>query len=129
MQNLYFYEQDGKFYEFFTGRFLGVRSAVDAPGYEYVGFEEFGYKIPLTGYSEKSCASRVTGSEFADEVRPFMPYRAKIKRGLTALLNGWREERAKELRLQAAQDEAEVQRKKRSEQNVRWLEDMLNNRH
>lgn len=128
VETLYFYEQDGIYYEFFTGQCLGAKSAVNGPGYEYVGFDEFGKRIPITGFSDRSHAARLSAGEFADEVRPYMRSRKKQKKAVEALLDQWRQERVREKALQSAEAQAEARKKIQSEQNARWLENLLNNR-
>lgn len=54
LSDLFFYEQNGGYYEFFTGQFLGRKGLQDPNNqnsYVYVISDEFGAIIPLTAYS------------------------------------------------------------------------------
>ena len=58
-----FYEENGKFFELLTGRFLGTRKYLgNTP---YVVSNEFGFSIPLGGYSYYQHAHEVTIDAFA----------------------------------------------------------------
>lgn len=131
LQYIYFYEQDGVFYEFFTGQALGIRAPYKTYGgneYDRIYSDEFGYTIALNGWSGILYAKKIPSTVFANEVKPFMPYRAKAEKLLKEQFQIWRKRQARELKEQAARAQAEARQQVQTEQNQRWLEDILNNR-
>lgn len=130
LRYIYFYEQSGTFYEFFTGYVLGVRAESNGPyTYPRIYSDEFGYTIALGGWASITHAEKMSSADFANEVKPFMPYRSKVEKLVKEEFQFWRKRQARALKDQAARAQAEARQQVQTEQNQRWLEDMLNNRH
>lgn len=62
-----FYEENGKYFELLTGRCLGTRKYLGST--PYVFSNEFGFSIPLDGYSCYQHAQEVTIDAFASDAK------------------------------------------------------------
>lgn len=117
--NLLLYEEDGKFYELLTGKYLGVEKPDGNT--RYIFSNEFGYSIPLSGYSYRRYAYKITAEEFAAEARQYMHDRNQIVPFIQEKFDEWRYAYKKRL-------EAEEKKKIEDKNNVDWLSDLLDGR-
>lgn len=118
-----FYEEDGKFYELLTGKCLGVKkSDGNTP---YVFSNEFGYSIPLSGYSYRRYAHEVTAETFASEARQYMNDRNQIIPFIHDKLDEWKYAYKKRLEKEKKERVAEERKKIEDKNNVDWLSELL----
>lgn len=83
-----FYEENGKFFELLTGRCLGTRKYLgNTP---YVFSNEFGFSIPLDGYSYYQCAQEVTIDAFASDAKRYMRDKEQIIPYLNEQFEKWK---------------------------------------
>ena len=77
-----FYEQEGNFYEFFTGRFLGTCDVPPNVGGKnrIIYVPESTLEIPLSFCYPSECseATRLTSTGFAEEAKKHLPYKSQI---------------------------------------------------
>ncbi len=120
------YEEDGKFYELLTGQFLGIRTSNGS--YQYVFSDEFGYSVPLSGYSARRYASHVTAEEFARSAREYMDEKSKILPYINKRLEKWRIDNQKKIEQERLKRREEEKRKIEDSQNTDWLSNILDKR-
>lgn len=120
-----FYEENGEFFELLTRTFLGVRGN---NGREYVFSDEFGYTIPLSGYSVNCFAQLVTAEDFAKKAREYMEDKSDILPHLNKTFDKWRDNNKKRIEQENQERCAKDAQKKQDTENVNWLNDLLNNR-
>lgn len=124
-----FYEEDGKFYELLTGKCLGTRSGDAQKEDVYIYSEEFGYSILLRGYyNDTDEAIQLTSEEFAAEAKICMNDKKLIMPHLNKRFDKWRTRQKNRLEKEQAKRAAEKQKQKENQQNVAWLNDLLNHR-
>lgn len=120
------YEESGKFYELLTGQFLG--SCKYDGNTKYVFSEEFGYSVPLSGYSVRRYAHVITAEEFAQKARIYMEDKGQILPHISKRFEQWRADYKKRMAEERSKQLAEEQKKRQDAQNVDWLSNMLNKR-
>lgn len=120
------YEENGNFYELLTGQFLGTKGS---DGYrEFVFSDEFGYSIPLSGYSFRQYAHSVTAEDFARQAREYMEEKSRIVPLINKRLGEWRITNKK--RIEQEREKRCNEEKKEAEdlQNTDWLSNILDSR-
>lgn len=127
IRDLFFYEQNGEYFEFFTGHCLG-RKEQRGP-YFYVVSDEFGAIIPLTEYSCRRYATKLSAAQFAELVKPYLNYQTVIAKLFQKRFNEWRSNYEAEKRKLAYAQLAAAQKEMEDKQNEKWLDDLLNHRH
>lgn len=120
------YEESGNFYELLTGQFLGTRA--NNGDYQYVFSDEFGYSVPLSGYSFYRYAHIVTAEEFARQAREYMEEKKKIIPYLNNRFKKWRIDNQKRIEQERKKRYAEEMKKIEDSQNINWLSDILDKR-
>lgn len=126
--NIMIYEEDGKFYELLTGQILGICKNYKNSDNKYIFSEEFGYSIPLSGYSINRYAHMISPEEFAKQARIYMEEKDKIIPYINKKFNQWRNTYKEELKKEALKNHAEEQKKIDDKQNIDWLTNLLNKR-
>lgn len=126
LDNIYFYQENGTFYEFFTGSILGT--AQKNGMYDYVFSDNYGYAIPLSGYSAYRYARKLSAAEFAEQVKPHLEYRDEVSKAIYSLFADWRKKYDGVRKEEEAKRRAADAKARTDKSNEQWLEDMLNNR-
>lgn len=120
------YEENGNFYELLTGQFLGTKGN---NGYkQYVFSEEFGYSVPLSGYSVRQYAHIVTAEDFARQAREYMEEKSKIVPYINKRFDKWRIDNQKRMEQERLKRRDEEKKKLEDSQNTDWLSNILNKR-
>jgi len=120
------YEQNGAFFELLTGQFLGIRKNYGSM--EYIFSDEFGYSIPLSGWSVQRYAHVITPESFANQARKYMEEKNLIIPYIHNRFKQWRSDYQKLIEQERQKQYAEAQRNREDVQNINWLSDMLNKR-
>ena len=114
VRGVYVYQENGTFYEFFSGYCIGEGELT-----EY-GLLELS-KTNIAGYREFRSVKRMTASQFASDVEPYMWHKNKIgsiMREYFGLLH----------EIMIAEREMEQKRNARDTHDASWLESFLNKR-
>ncbi len=137
LNKLYLYKENGVFYEFFTGIMIGKEAVDVTNGQAYIESNYFGYtngdriNIPnptYTGYG----ALTLTESQFAYDVKQYMPYQKELAKVIKIYLDV-----RNSIRLDyAAQQRAKEEQKRLSQENehsrnnsdTTWLNSFINKR-
>ncbi|MBR2640093.1 MAG: hypothetical protein IKL18_09205 [Oscillospiraceae bacterium] len=120
-----FYEEDGKFFELITGKFLGIRKN---DVYDKVYSDEFGYTFQLSGWSAGDYIHCISAEKFAGEAREYMQDKNKIIPHINEQFEQWRKEHQKKLEEERKKLSAEEIKKAQDKDNINWLNNVLNNR-
>ncbi len=125
---IYFYEENGSFYEFFTGQYLGKDTPNVSGSYRSVYSDEFGPIIPLTGWSMNRYAGKMPAAKFAEIIKPYLPDQALIVAAWNKRFQEWRNAyHAEKLKMQNQR----IANKKKEQQdlkNAQWLDQLLDQR-
>ena len=82
INGIYFYKEDGKFYEFFSGYQLGVEEKSTHYKFNYISIKSqlYGNIIIETNNSDNDIMSaiKLTQPQFAAEIKPYLKYTRKI---------------------------------------------------
>lgn len=131
LDSIYFYEENGTFYEFFTGTVLGTEK-YKKDNYAQVNCvysDRFGYSIRLELVnSNYAYAYKITAADFAEQVQPHLEYRNRVCKVMESIFYDWEQNYAKVKREEAARRKAEEEKKKVDEKNVNWLNNLLDGR-
>ena len=119
------YEENGNFYELLTGQFLGKRR--ENNGIQYVFSDEFGYSVPLSGYSDYP-AHIVTAEDFARQAREYMAEKSRIIPHINKRFKEWRSVNKKRIEQERAKCRDEEKKEAEDLQNTDWLSNLLDNR-
>lgn len=127
--SLYAYEENGTFYEFFSGKFIGERRVhagtsyyrnpdeIVRKGYILTSFRDFG--------SYDYTIRELAAVQFADEVGQFVPYKSHMASEMSKLLDAIDANYNRLTDAANAKKNAEI----RAEQNSQsWLDDIINRR-
>lgn len=121
-----FYEENGEFFELLTGQFLGIRKKYGQ--YFYIFSEEFGYTIPLSGYSLGRHAEHITAEEFAARARVYMEKKSNILPAIHQHFYAWRLKYKEYKEKKQAEYIAEKNQQREDQQNLDWLSQLLDSR-
>lgn len=129
---LYCYEENGTFYEFFSGRVVGTRRApqngkISSRYYNPDEIVRNGYTLTSFQIFEnfEDPVKELSATSFASEVEPYAPYKSHMAAEMSKLLDAID---AQYKRLRDAAD-AGINAANRAEQkNQSWLDDMIKNR-
>ena len=111
-----FYEENGKFYEFLTGTFLGELKI--EPWSRYIVSDEPGRLLDSSGYYPPI---EMSAEAFANEARIYMEDKNEIIPYVNALFNKWQKEHEKKVEDEKIKNHSEKEAES-------WLDDFLNNR-
>ena len=123
INRIYYYEENGRFYEFFTGIDLGVR--VES-SHSYIESDRFGRRICIYSSSTGTWgSSRYSAATFMEEVKPYLKHRNRVSKAMEAMLNEWERDYVAALREEAAREA----KKRADEKNASdFLNDFLDGR-
>ena len=119
MHEIYFYEENGQFYEFFSGKPLGGGT---------LSFSDSNLIVTTTwkdSYHAPYTSGELSPSAFAEAVKPYMSYRNTIISSLDRL---FAEQRAEWQAQQRKEQEAESAKQKQQADNESWLNNILDSR-
>ena len=127
--SLYAYEENGTFYEFFSGKMIGERRAATNTSYYRNPDEMVRNGYTLTSFQDFGTCDytirELTAVKFADEVGKFVPYKSHMASEMSKLLDAIDANHKRLTDAANAKRNAEI----RAEQNSQsWLDDIINRR-
>lgn len=115
------YCENGKFYEFLTGTFLGTSCRGNYLSSDHLSSDEFGFICSLGAHTGGRNATPVSAEDFSRYAKRCMEDKEKIVPYLNKKFDEWRESQRKVL-------EKENRKNHPKPEDTTWLDDMLNNR-
>lgn len=125
---IYMYEDNGTFYEFFSGELIGYRKSVSGGPYSsYDYIERNGYNLGdfAQWVSQMSPISKLSATLFTEEVKEFLPYKEHMAIEMKKLLAAIDTEYKRLIDEKNAKENAINQQEK---DHQSWLDGIINNR-